>query len=67
MAATKEITVFVMIDEAGTYVAHPQVEGLRDLYDEVSGEPCLACNVVKLTCRVPRPEMIEIVASPKAG
>lgn len=60
--ATAECEVWILVDENGDYVAHHDAGSLSDLYDEQIGcdRDTTGIRFVKLTVKVPTPEVIEL-------
>ena len=70
-----EVTVWVLVDESGNFVAHHDADKLQGAYEEDIGEFTLtdgtAYRTLKLTVKVPTPRPVElsatVAAEPAAG
>lgn len=59
-----EITVYVMVDEAGEAIATTDESNLSDLYEEiVGGDHGSAKRIVKLVVKIPAPEPLEVIVN----
>lgn len=70
---TVQVELWVLIDEAGEYVACEDVDVLHERYDDVIGgdRDTLSMRRVKVTLTVPLPKPVELVgmvpAEPHGG
>ena len=67
-----EVTVFILVDENGDFVAHHDRDCLPDQWEDHIGGTAINSRVVKATILVPEPEDSEVkgvlsaISGPKA-
>lgn len=61
--AVRELDVWVMVDESGSYVVSSDCDKLQEMWDEEVGDESKGTRVLQITLNVDMPEIVPIVVN----